>query len=74
MSERFATIYFFESAILEVSRGLSHKKFREAHQNGGERVEYSSCRIYIHSAFSLENVLKSFSNDFRGQAGRKNAF
>ena len=61
-----------ESALLEVSRGLSHKNAFEAHQNGGERVECSSDRIY--GAFSLENVLKSVSNDFHGQDGRKKAF
>ena len=58
-----------ESAILEVSCGFSHKNALEAHQNGGERVECSTCRI--HSVFSLENVLKSVSTDFTGKsAGR----
>ena len=65
-----------ESAIVKVSRGLSHKNAFEshpgAHQNGGEREDCSSDRIY--GAFSLENVLKSVSNDFHGQVGRKKAF
>ena len=69
-----------ESAILKVSRGLSHKSAFEshpgAHQNCGERVECSLAigidRIY--GAFSLENVLKSVSDDFHGQVGRKKAF
>ena len=59
-----------ESALLELSRGLSHKNAFEVHQNGGEREECSSDRIY--GAFSLENVLKSVSNDFHGKtAGRR---
>ena len=40
--------------------------------NSCEREECSSNRIY--GAFSLENVLKSVSNDFHGQVGRKKAF
>ena len=64
-----------ESAILKVLPGFSHKNAFEshpgAHQNGGERVECSSDRIY--GAFSLENVLKSVSNDFHGQDGKKKA-
>ena len=51
---------------------FSIKNAFEARQNGGERVECSSDRIY--GAFSLENVLKSVSNDFHWQDGRKKAF
>ena len=61
-----------ESAILDVSRGLSHEN---AHQRGGESVECSSLFLYmIISVLSLENVLKSVSNEFDGLVGRKNVF
>ena len=66
--KRKALLDQVESAILEVSRGLSHMPLRlikmAAEELLGGRVECSSGGI--HSVFSLENVLKSVSNDFHG--------
>ena len=44
-------------------------RFSNCHAD--ERVECSSDRIY--GAFSVENVLKSVSNDFHGEDGKKKA-